>query len=87
MGILSGIFRSRDAPSNRTAGSAYTFNKTNSIKQDNLLFGCPKTIDITGFFKKCRITIRTIIRVTVFGNSDFFCSCFLRFARLCSCFH
>ena len=25
MGFLSGLFRSRDAPSNRTAGSAYSF--------------------------------------------------------------
>lgn len=25
MGILSGIFKSRDAPQNRTAGSAYSF--------------------------------------------------------------
>ena len=25
MGILSGIFKSRDAPSNRTSGSAYSF--------------------------------------------------------------
>lgn len=30
MGILSGIFRSRDAPSNRTAGSAYSFFMGNS---------------------------------------------------------
>ena len=25
MGIFSGIFKSRDAPTNRTAGSAYSF--------------------------------------------------------------
>lgn len=30
MGILSGIFRSRDAPTNRTAGSAYSFFMGNS---------------------------------------------------------
>ena len=30
MGILSGIFRSRDAHSNRTAGSAYSFFMGNS---------------------------------------------------------
>lgn len=30
MGIFSGIFRSRDAPVNRTAGSAYSFFLGNS---------------------------------------------------------
>ena len=30
MGILNGIFRSRDKPTNRTAGSAYSFFLGNS---------------------------------------------------------
>ena len=30
MGIFSGIFKSRDAPVNRTAGSAYSFFLGNS---------------------------------------------------------
>ena len=31
--------------------------------QDIFLFGCPKTIDITGFFKKFCIATRTKIKV------------------------
>lgn len=33
--------------------------------QDIFLFGCPKTIDITGFFKKFCIAIRTINQVNI----------------------
>ena len=37
MGILSGIFKSRDAPSNRTSGSAYSFFMGSWSDIDHLL--------------------------------------------------
>lgn len=33
--------------------------------QDIFLFGCPKTIDITGFFKKFCIATRTITATVI----------------------
>ncbi|MDY5611842.1 hypothetical protein [Dysosmobacter sp.] len=33
-----------------------------NTKQDNLQFGCPKTVDISGFFKKFCIATRTIMK-------------------------
>ncbi len=36
MGILSGIFKARDKPENRTAGSAYTFYMGGSTSGKNV---------------------------------------------------
>lgn len=36
MGILSGIFKARDKPKNRTAGSAYTFYMGGSTSGENM---------------------------------------------------
>ena len=40
--------------------------------QDIFLFGCPKTIDITGFFKKFCIATRTIKNLETITVSRFF---------------
>lgn len=37
--------------------------------QDIFLFGCPKTIDITGFFKKFCIATRTKVGSYAFSSS------------------
>ena len=62
MGIFSGIFRSRDAPKNRTAGSAYTFfpgmsssgKRVNerTAMQTSAVYACVRVISVTVARKK-----------------------------------
>lgn len=55
----------------RAAASKNSRPKGN-MKQDNLQFRCPKSVDISGFFKKFCIATRTNKTVTPLGLPFFY---------------
>lgn len=67
MGILSGIFKARDKPENRTAGSAYTFYMGGSTSGKNVtersamqmtaVYSCVRILAEAGFIRNGAGTI------------------------------